>query len=141
MIALVPLAVVFVIDLVCPAVPTFPGKSLGAWVMHVCHSYNGYLDVRLVPLIFPWAIWVVWRRQQHLEDLEDYYLAAKALEKRGRIYTSEEVERELGLWSHQQGFEAAAQAGPRAFAADCSLFKIPHSRDRSPPPIWKISKG
>lgn len=35
--------------------------------------------------------------EQHLEELEDYYLAAKAMEKPGRIYTSEEVERELGL--------------------------------------------
>jgi len=35
--------------------------------------------------------------EQHLEDLEDYYLAAKASENPGRIYTSEEVERGLGL--------------------------------------------
>ena len=37
--------------------------------------------------------------EQHLEDLEDYYLAAQAYEKSKseRIYTSEEVERELGL--------------------------------------------
>ena len=35
--------------------------------------------------------------EQHLEDLEDYYLAAKAMENPGRLYTSEEVERELGL--------------------------------------------
>ena len=34
---------------------------------------------------------------QQLEDLEDYYAAAKAAENPGRIYTSEEVERELGL--------------------------------------------
>lgn len=35
--------------------------------------------------------------EQHLEDLEDYYLASKALENPGRLYSSEEVERELGL--------------------------------------------
>ncbi len=35
--------------------------------------------------------------EQHLEDLEDYYLAAKAMENPGRLYTSKEVERELGL--------------------------------------------
>jgi len=35
--------------------------------------------------------------EQHLEDLEDYYLAAKAVENPGRLYTSEEVKRELGL--------------------------------------------
>lgn len=35
--------------------------------------------------------------EQHLEDLEDYYLAHEAAQKPGRIYSSEEVERELGL--------------------------------------------
>lgn len=35
--------------------------------------------------------------EQHLEDLEDYYLAAKAMKNPGRLYTSKEVERELGL--------------------------------------------
>lgn len=35
--------------------------------------------------------------EEHLEDMEDYYLAAKALENPGRLYTSEEMERELGL--------------------------------------------
>ncbi|MEM9480626.1 MAG: TraY domain-containing protein [Verrucomicrobiota bacterium] len=34
---------------------------------------------------------------QHLEDMEDYYLAADAARNPGRIYSSEEVERELGL--------------------------------------------
>lgn len=34
---------------------------------------------------------------QQLEDLEDYYAAAKAAKNPGRIYTSKEVERELGL--------------------------------------------
>lgn len=34
---------------------------------------------------------------EHLEDLEDYYLAADAAKKPGRIYTSEETKRELGL--------------------------------------------
>lgn len=35
--------------------------------------------------------------EQHLEDLEDYYLAAEAAKKPGRIYSSKEVKRELGL--------------------------------------------
>jgi RHH-type rel operon transcriptional repressor/antitoxin RelB len=35
--------------------------------------------------------------EQHLEDLEDYYLAADALKNRGRIYSAEEAKRELGL--------------------------------------------
>ena len=35
--------------------------------------------------------------EQHLQDLEDYYLAAEASRKPGRIYSSEEMKRELGL--------------------------------------------
>lgn len=35
--------------------------------------------------------------EQHLQDLEDYYLAAERARNPGRIYTSEEIERELGL--------------------------------------------
>ena len=35
--------------------------------------------------------------EQHLEDLEDYYLAVQAMKKPGRLYTSKEVESELGL--------------------------------------------
>jgi predicted DNA-binding protein len=34
---------------------------------------------------------------RQLEDLEDYYEAAKVAENPGRIYSSKEVERELGL--------------------------------------------
>lgn len=34
---------------------------------------------------------------EHLEDLEDYYLAADAAKNPGRIYTSEETKRDLGL--------------------------------------------
>lgn len=34
---------------------------------------------------------------EHLEDLEDGYLALERLKKLGRIYTSDEVKRELGL--------------------------------------------
>lgn len=34
---------------------------------------------------------------EHLEDLEDYYLAADAAKYPGRIYTSEETKRDLGL--------------------------------------------
>jgi len=34
---------------------------------------------------------------QHLEDLEDYYLAADAARKPGRAFTSDEAKRELGL--------------------------------------------
>ena len=34
---------------------------------------------------------------EHLEDLEDGYLALKRLEKAGRIFTADEVKRELGL--------------------------------------------
>ena len=34
---------------------------------------------------------------EHLEDLEDYYLAVDALQKPGRIYSKEEAKRELGL--------------------------------------------
>jgi len=35
--------------------------------------------------------------EQHLEDLEDYYLAAHALEKTKRTFTPDEAKRELGL--------------------------------------------
>jgi RHH-type transcriptional regulator, rel operon repressor / antitoxin RelB len=34
---------------------------------------------------------------QHLQDLEDYYLALEASKTPGRIYTSAEAKRELGL--------------------------------------------
>ena len=34
---------------------------------------------------------------EHLEDLEDVYLAKQSIKKGGRIYTSEEMKRELGL--------------------------------------------
>lgn len=34
---------------------------------------------------------------EHLDDLEDGYLALKRLEKPGRIFTADEVKRELGL--------------------------------------------
>ncbi|MFD2304852.1 TraY domain-containing protein, partial [Roseibacillus ishigakijimensis] len=35
--------------------------------------------------------------EQHLEDLEDYYLAAQSLEKSKRTFTPAEAKRELGL--------------------------------------------
>jgi RHH-type transcriptional regulator, rel operon repressor / antitoxin RelB len=35
--------------------------------------------------------------EQHLEDLEDYYLAADAMKRRGRDYSAEEAKCELGL--------------------------------------------
>ncbi|NWK54912.1 TraY domain-containing protein [Verrucomicrobiaceae bacterium N1E253] len=35
--------------------------------------------------------------EQHLEDLEDYYLAAESARNPGRIYSSKEIKRELGL--------------------------------------------
>ena len=35
--------------------------------------------------------------EQHLEDLEDYYLAADAARNPGRTYTPGEAKRELGL--------------------------------------------
>jgi RHH-type rel operon transcriptional repressor/antitoxin RelB len=35
--------------------------------------------------------------EQHLEDLEDYYLAAEAARDRGRTYSPDEAKRELGL--------------------------------------------
>lgn len=34
---------------------------------------------------------------QHLENMEDYYLALEASKAPGRIYTSAEAKRELGL--------------------------------------------
>lgn len=34
---------------------------------------------------------------EHLEDMEDYYLAVEVLQIPGRIYSREEVKRELGL--------------------------------------------
>jgi RHH-type rel operon transcriptional repressor/antitoxin RelB len=34
---------------------------------------------------------------EHLEDLEDGYLALKRLEKPGRIFTAEEVKRAVGV--------------------------------------------
>ena len=35
--------------------------------------------------------------QEHLDDMEDYYLGMLALENTKRIYTKEEAKRELGL--------------------------------------------
>jgi len=35
--------------------------------------------------------------QEHLEDMEDYYLGMLAIENTKRIYTKEEAKRELGL--------------------------------------------
>jgi len=35
--------------------------------------------------------------EQHLEDLEDYYLAAQALEKTKQTFSPDEAKRELGL--------------------------------------------
>jgi RHH-type rel operon transcriptional repressor/antitoxin RelB len=35
--------------------------------------------------------------EEHLEDLEDYYLALEVLRNPGRIYTAKEAKRELGL--------------------------------------------
>jgi RHH-type rel operon transcriptional repressor/antitoxin RelB len=34
---------------------------------------------------------------QHLEDLEDIYLATKRLRRPGKTYSAQEVKRELGL--------------------------------------------
>lgn len=34
---------------------------------------------------------------EHLEDMEDFYLATEVLQSPGRIYSREEVKRELGL--------------------------------------------
>lgn len=35
--------------------------------------------------------------QDHLEDMEDYYLGMLAIEKTKRVYTKQEAKRELGL--------------------------------------------
>lgn len=35
--------------------------------------------------------------EQHLEDLEDYYLAADAARNLGRSYSADEAKRELGI--------------------------------------------
>ena len=35
--------------------------------------------------------------EQHLEDLEDYYLALEVLQNPGRVYTAKEAKRELRL--------------------------------------------
>ncbi len=35
--------------------------------------------------------------EQHLEDLEDYYLALESSRDLGRLYSGEETKRELGL--------------------------------------------
>ncbi len=34
---------------------------------------------------------------EHLQDMEDYYLAVDVLQRSGKIYTSDEAKRELGL--------------------------------------------
>lgn len=34
---------------------------------------------------------------EHLEDLEDAYLAKQSIKQGGRIYTSDEIKRELGI--------------------------------------------
>ena len=35
--------------------------------------------------------------EQHLEDIEDYYLGLEAMKNPGRLYTPDEAKRELGL--------------------------------------------
>jgi len=35
--------------------------------------------------------------EEHLEDMEDYYLAAEAASNIKRVYSSEEIKREVGL--------------------------------------------
>lgn len=47
-----------------PAYPTIAWKSLAGWTWAACSSANGFLHGRLVPLIFPWLLWVAWRRNQ-----------------------------------------------------------------------------
>ena len=34
---------------------------------------------------------------EHLEDLEDYFLAVEAIQEPGRVYSAEEAKRELDL--------------------------------------------
>jgi len=34
---------------------------------------------------------------EHLEDMEDYYLAVDVVQNPGKLYTAEEAKRELGL--------------------------------------------
>lgn len=34
---------------------------------------------------------------EHLEDMEDYYLAVESAQNPGKLYTSHEAKRELGL--------------------------------------------
>ena len=62
--ALLPLVLVLGIYVFYPAFPTVVGKSLGGWTMLACNSANNFVHGRLVPLIFPWMIWSVWRRNQ-----------------------------------------------------------------------------
>ena len=35
--------------------------------------------------------------EEHIEDMEDYYLAVDAIREPGRVYSSVEAKRELGL--------------------------------------------
>ncbi len=35
--------------------------------------------------------------EQHLDDMEDYYLGMQTLEKTKRVYSKQEAKRELGL--------------------------------------------
>jgi exosortase len=49
---------------VFPAYPTVYGKSLAGWTWLACNSVNGFLHGRLVPLIFPWMIWWVWKEKK-----------------------------------------------------------------------------
>ena len=64
----------------------------------------------------------------HLEDLEDAYLAEKALiairEGRSRTYTLEEVERSLGLDDHlrKPGKKEPRQNGPAHRAATDRIY-------------------
>lgn len=34
---------------------------------------------------------------EHLEDMEDYYLAVETIQNPGKLYTADEAKRELGL--------------------------------------------
>jgi len=56
-----------------PFRPGVVGKTLVGWTWLACNNYSGYLHGRLVPLIFPWLLFVAYRRSRQLTLSPSYW--------------------------------------------------------------------
>lgn len=57
--------VLVAIILFYPIFSSFESSSLASWTWAACNSLNDFVHGRLVPLVFPWMVWAVWRRRQN----------------------------------------------------------------------------